>query len=130
MAPREVNAQLVWDGLVAVHPRGLTIGDLARRTGLTYSQAHYALGLVRSVFQEMHGQPIVCEPGTNRYMLPDDWSDDRIYLNYRTRVMLAQVLNLERNIAAAEMKWGPTRPIVRVKRDLKRLREDLRDMRV
>jgi hypothetical protein len=130
VSAREDNAQVIWDELVAVHPAGLTINDLAYRTGLTYSQVHYALGLIRQVFQEQHGQPFICEPGTNRYKLPDYWVEDRDYLNLRSRVILSQVLNLERNIAAAETKWGPTKPIRNVKRDLKRLREDLADLRV
>src|SRR5438046_2783673 len=118
MAARQDNAQLIWDALVKVAPRGLTIRELSRATGLNYIQAHYALGLVRQVFMEMYSQPLVCEPGTNRYALPEEWPEERRYLNFRTRVLLSQVLNLERGIAASETKWGSTPQIARIRRDL------------
>lgn len=126
---RDETAELIWDVLLAAHPDGLTREEVKEEIGLTEMQFHYGLGLIRDLLQKKYGQPIAYNPQTYRYSLPETWDGDKPWVMWRGASLVTQIRRVEANVSAAASLYGDDVPgLLRIRRDLARLREDLQDI--
>lgn len=126
---RQDSAQILWNALAAVAPKGLTKWQLRQTTGLTEGQFNYALAYIRDYLLVNNSQPLAVDKGWPwTYRLPDSWLEQRPYVNFRAGILLTMAQRLTNAVTASDGKW-PNDPQIRlIRRDLRRLVEDLEDL--
>lgn len=105
---RETSAQLVWDALADAQEEGkpgLTKAQIARATGLGFSQITYALGYIDDVLQLREGRPRAYHPYRKLYTLSETWAEHQPYKNVRFKSIMSQLRRYESNLTAAAMAF-------------------------
>lgn len=105
---RADSAQLVWDALADAQEEGrpgLTKGQIARVTGLGFSQITYALGYIDDVLQLKEGRPRAYHPYRRLYTLSGTWAEHQPYKDVRFKSIMTQLKRYESNLTAAAMAF-------------------------
>lgn len=123
---REDCAIEVWIALETVQDGGLSLVELAKKTGLTVNQVKAGLREINHVKQLANEQPIMVNPDGWRYVLPEYYPDLLPWTINRIHDLLTRLEAERVRILAAKAKWPES-----VGRDIPklidRLMEDMTD---
>lgn len=124
---REDCAIEVWVALETAQNGGLSLVDLIATTGMTRSQVKAGLREINHVKQLASEQPIMVDPSTWCYVLPEYYDELLPWTVNRVRDLLTRLMAEQSRIDAAALRWPDTvsRTIPRL---VKRLIEDLSEV--
>jgi len=113
------NGAIVFAYLQSEHPIPRAAWEIARQTGLSYSQVHSGLNHIREVLGPIHSEPLIYDPRYLRrvvagkrqliqhsYLLSDSAVAIKEYGAYRLRIHVKQLRNLGLVLTAGAEKTG------------------------
>jgi hypothetical protein len=121
-------ALLVWQALIDAGAAGLDMDGLEAETGLKRPQIRKGIRRLKEVLQVPNKQPIACSIPGYRYVLTEDWPEERDYITTRLKDLMTRLVGIEPTIEAAALKWGRRGTRRTLARQVVRIREDVSDL--
>jgi hypothetical protein len=125
--PTEDTAEMCWLALEQAGEPGLSLLDLMAETGLTRNQVKAGIREINRIKQLAHEQPIMVNPHTWAYVLPELYKDLLPWTYNRLTDMKTRLVTEKARLGAASGKWPKEVP-GHVAKDVDRLIEDLSDL--